>query len=123
MASSTHSRENTDPFAHSQDERGYSVIIGRHINTAKEGRLEEFVEFSRWWTQRFPPPHASRLYLPVEGAPSNAVVQEEEFESRAEWDRHAERVHNDPDFESAIAKRRALLDDSQFELWEVVELK
>ena len=99
------------------------MIIGRHIATVKEGRLEEFVEYAKWWSQRFPPPHASRLYRPIEGAPSNVIVGDEEFESRAEWERHAERVHNDPDFESAIAKYRELLDDSQFELWEIVELK
>jgi hypothetical protein len=99
------------------------MIIGRHINTVKEGRLEEFVEFSRRWTQQFPPPHASRLYLPIEGAHSNVIVVDEEFESREENTRHAQRVHDDPGFESAIAKFRDLLDDSQFELWEIVELK
>jgi len=99
------------------------MIIARHINTVKEGRLEEFVEFARWWNQKFPPPHAGRLYRPIEGAPSNVIIGDDEFENRAEWDRHAERVHSDPGFESAIAKFQELLDDSKFELWEVVELK
>jgi hypothetical protein len=99
------------------------MIIARHIFTAKEGRLEETVESVKWWTKRFPPPHASRLYLPIEGAPSNVIVGDEEFESAAEWERHLERIQNDPDFESAYAKVRELLDDLQFQLWEVVELK
>ena len=99
------------------------MIISRHINTVKEGRLEEFVEFSKWWAQQFPPPGAFRLHLPTDRAPSNVIVQEEAFENRAEWERHAERVHNDPGFESAYARYRELLDDAKFELWEVIELK
>jgi hypothetical protein len=50
------------------------------------------------------------------------IVGAEEYETRAEWERHAERVQNDPDFESAIAKFRELADIG-FELWEIVELK
>ena len=108
---------------HTQNRRRHTMIIARHIFTAKEGRLEETVESVKWWTKRFPPPHASRLYLPIEGAPSNVIVEDEEFESTAEWERLLERIKNDPDFESAYAKVRELLDDLQFQLWEVVELK
>ena len=99
------------------------MIIARHISTVKEGRQEEFVEYAKWWNKRFPPPHAPRLYLPSKGAPSNVIVEDVEFESMEEWRSHVNKVHSDPDFASAIAKRQELQDDAQHELWQVIELE
>ena len=48
-------------------------------------------------------------------------VEYAEVESVAAWQSYYERVQNDPDFWSAIARYRELA-DIQFELWEVVEL-
>ena len=96
------------------------MIIARHIFTAKEGRLEEAIEYAKWFEKIFAPHLLHRLYTPIKGAPSNVFVEDAESESEAEWQSHAERVHNDPDFESAIAKYRELA-DIQFELWEIIE--
>jgi hypothetical protein len=96
------------------------MIIARHIFTAKEGRLEEAIEYAKWFEKRFAPDHQPRLYTPIKDAPSNVFVEDAELESEAEWQSHHERVQNDLDFESAIARYRELA-DIQFELWEVIE--
>jgi len=99
------------------------MIISRHIFTAKEGRLEKAIGYAKWFEKRFAPHTQHRLYTPIKGAPPNVFVEDETFESVEEWESHSYRVHNDPDFESAIAKYRELLDGGKHELWEVIEME
>jgi hypothetical protein len=74
--------------------------------------------------KRFWAADAVRVYVPIEGTPSNVLVWEGEYESLAEYERRSSERKCDPDYDALVREKFSeFLIEAHHEIWEAVELE
>ena len=98
------------------------MIVSRWIWTVHN--TEDTLAHWKSVRKRFWASDTVRFYAPIEGAASNVLVWEEEYESRAEHDRRWSERTSDPDWDALVAQRFSeFLIEYHHEIWEAVELE